>query len=202
MEKMTYNQYTKHYIVEALGILLESRDFADITVKEIVEKAGVGRATFYRNFQDKESVLIYKFHELGKTFEKRIERSKEPVTKEEFYYYVAKMLCVLQENKNLMRNIFKSKVDYLYFNFLNTSLKFLFEMKRNTKNDFVHLGYSGALYNITREWIIGDCKGELVDVVDAIFMVFTGGAEIENIELKHAIVTEVLKEFKNSLKKQ
>ena len=52
MEKMTYNQYTKHYIVEALGILLETKDFADITVKEIVEKAGVGRATFYRNFQD------------------------------------------------------------------------------------------------------------------------------------------------------
>lgn len=198
---MTYNQYTKHYIVEALGILLETKDFADITVKEIVDKAGVGRATFYRNFQDKESVLIYKFQTIGKTLEDRISKSKEPATQEEFYYYLAKMLYVLQENKNFMKNIFKSKVDYLYFNFLNTSLKFLFEMKRNTKNDFVHLGYSGALYNITREWVIGDCKGELVDVVDALFMVFTGGAEIENIETKHAIVAEVLKEFKNTLKK-
>jgi len=201
MEKMSYNQYTKHYIVEALGILLESKDFADISVKEIVEKAGVGRATFYRNFQDKESVLIYKFQTIGKIFEDRISKSKEPATQEEFYYYLAKMLCVLQENKNLMKNIFKSKVDYLYFNFLNTSLKFLFEMKRNTKNDFVHLGYSGALYNITREWVIGDCRGELIDVVDALFMVFTGGAEIENIETKHAIVTEVLKEFRSTLKK-
>ena len=76
MEKMTYNQYTKHYIVEALSILLENKDFADITVKEIVEKAGVGRATFYRNFPDKESVLIYKFQLIGKAFGERIENSK------------------------------------------------------------------------------------------------------------------------------
>ena len=82
MEKMTYNQYTKHYIVEALGILLENKDFSDITVKEIVEKAGVGRATFYRNFQDKESVLIYKFQEIGKTFGERIKNSKEPASQE------------------------------------------------------------------------------------------------------------------------
>ena len=201
MEKMTYNQYTKHYIVEALGILLETKNFSEITVKEIVEKAGVGRATFYRNFQDKEDVLIYKFREIAKIFGERIEEKKDPITKEEFYCFVAKMLCVLRENKKLMRNIFKSKVDYLYFDFLNTSLKFLFEMKRNTKNDFVHLGYSGALYNITIEWVVGDCRGELVDVVDAWFMVFTGGEEIENIDVKHSIVKEVLKENENTSKK-
>ena len=39
MEKMTYNQYTKKYIVDALCILLENERFSDITVKEIVEKA-------------------------------------------------------------------------------------------------------------------------------------------------------------------
>ena len=116
-------------------------------------------------------------------------------------YSIETSIAILKNCVKILGEDYQSKVDYLYFNFLNTSLKFLFEMKRNTKNDFVHLGYSGALYNITREWVIGDCKGELVDVVDALFMVFTGGAEIENIETKHAIVAEVLKEFKNTLKK-
>lgn len=196
MEKMTYNEYTKHYIVEALGILLENKSFADITVKEIVEKAGVGRATFYRNFQDKEAVLTYKLKEIAKNFDKEI--NKKPESKEVFYYVLAKMLCCLNKNKNLMKNMFKSNVEYLYFDFLNSSMKYVFKEKTSILNKYVHLGYSGALYNISRAWIIDDCKGDIIEIIDALFMVFTGGQEIENIEVKHAIVSEVLKEDKIS----
>lgn len=198
MEKMTYNEYTKNYIVEALCILLENKNFSDITVKEIVEKAGVGRATFYRNFQDKEAVLIYKLNEIAKNFDKEV--NKEHISKETFYYVIAKMLCCLSRNKNFLKNIFKSKVEYLYFDFLNSGMKHVFEEKVKIPNKYVHLGYSGVLFNITREWIINDCKGDVVEIIDALFMVFTAGKEIENIEFKHAIVEEVLRENKNSEK--
>ena len=194
VEKMTYNQYTKKYIVDAFAILLENKNFSDITVKEIVDKAGVGRATFYRNFQDKEDVLRYKFQEIGRGFD--VDKTKESISKEYLYYAIAKMLCLLKENKNLMRNLFRSNVEYIYFNFLNDSMKFLFETKTGLSNKFIHLGYSGALYNITKEWIIGDCDGKMIDVIDALFMVFTGGENVEDETVKMAMMNEAIKEHK------
>lgn len=192
MEKMTYNQYTKKYIVDALCILLENEKFSDITVKEIVEKAGVGRATFYRNFKDKEDVLTYKFEEIAEQFS----MSEEPKTKEHLYYSIAKILFILQNNKKLMKNIFRSNVEYLYFNFLNSGMKCLIQEKSNINNSYAHLGYSGALYNITKEWINGDCLGDMIEVIDALFMVFTGGEKLDNNAMKQAMINEALSETK------
>ena len=56
--KSINNQIIRESITEALLILMESKPFARITVMELTEKAGVGRVTFYRNFESKEEVLI------------------------------------------------------------------------------------------------------------------------------------------------
>lgn len=47
----------KKYITEALFLLLEKKQFQEITVKEVVEKAGVCRASFYRNYLMLERVI-------------------------------------------------------------------------------------------------------------------------------------------------
>ena len=45
-------EYTKHYIVTALFKLMHAYEYEKIKVTDIAEKAGVGRATFYRLFQE------------------------------------------------------------------------------------------------------------------------------------------------------
>ena len=45
------------YITTALLDLMKKKPYRSITVKEIAERAGVARLTFYRNFTDKEDVL-------------------------------------------------------------------------------------------------------------------------------------------------
>jgi len=188
MEKMTYNQYTKHYIVEALGILLETKNFSDITVKEIVEKAGVGRATFYRNFVDKEAVLRYQFAEIIKKFhDDKVEKSE---SKEVAYFGIARAMFFLKANKKFMKNIFRSKVEYLYFNFLDDVMRFIIEEKINIQNKYIHFGYSGAVYNISRQWILNDCEGSVEEVADALFMLVTAGDRCINEETKLALISE------------
>ena len=44
-------------IIEAMWELLNTKSFENISVSELVERAGVGRVTFYRNFASKEDVL-------------------------------------------------------------------------------------------------------------------------------------------------
>ena len=50
-------QRTKHQLGRALVELVEKKRFDDITVQEVIERADVGRSTFYTHFRDKEDLF-------------------------------------------------------------------------------------------------------------------------------------------------
>ena len=49
-------------VVEGLWELLEDKSFEKISVSELVERADIGRVTFYRNFSNKEEELKRSFN--------------------------------------------------------------------------------------------------------------------------------------------
>ena len=49
-------------VVEGLWELLEDKSFEKISVSELVERAGIDRVTFYRNFSNKEEELKRSFN--------------------------------------------------------------------------------------------------------------------------------------------
>ena len=51
------NMRVKARITAALLTLLNEKSISDITVTEIISEAGVARASFYRNYSSKESVI-------------------------------------------------------------------------------------------------------------------------------------------------
>lgn len=51
------NNRTKTRIIKALLRLMEEKNFSDITVTDIVGRAKVARASYYRNFSSKEEVI-------------------------------------------------------------------------------------------------------------------------------------------------
>ena len=51
------SEFSKQCLTDALFLLLEHKSFQAITIKELTEKAGVSRLTFYRNFHAKEDIL-------------------------------------------------------------------------------------------------------------------------------------------------
>ncbi|HBG7287570.1 TetR/AcrR family transcriptional regulator [Clostridioides difficile] len=57
MDNSEKNQYVKKAITNAMLELLKDKDIAEITVSEITLKAQVGRASFYRNYRNKEDIL-------------------------------------------------------------------------------------------------------------------------------------------------
>lgn len=56
---------TRTALREALIALIAERDFADITVQDITDRADVGRSTFYAHYADKEDLLGESLSELG-----------------------------------------------------------------------------------------------------------------------------------------
>lgn len=57
-KRRTENLRVKKNITAALLNLLEEKSISEISVSEIIRKAGVARASFYRNYATKENVII------------------------------------------------------------------------------------------------------------------------------------------------
>lgn len=57
-------QRTKQLLREALVSLILERRYETITVQDILDRANVGRSTFYAHFRDKEELLLSGFYEL------------------------------------------------------------------------------------------------------------------------------------------
>lgn len=52
------NLRVKENIINTLFCFMQKKSLSDITVTELVKGAGVARASFYRNYDSKEDVLV------------------------------------------------------------------------------------------------------------------------------------------------
>jgi AcrR family transcriptional regulator len=57
-------QKTQRALREALTILIGEKPYDDIAVKEILDRANVGRSTFYMHFRDKDELLLSGIHDI------------------------------------------------------------------------------------------------------------------------------------------
>lgn len=63
-KKNKISEMMKGYIAEALLLLLHDKLFNEITIGEITIKAGVNRSTYYRNFNCKEDIIKFFYHQI------------------------------------------------------------------------------------------------------------------------------------------
>ena len=102
-KKQEANAFVKECITTALIQLLEEKHFEDISITALVKKAGVGRVSFYRNFESKEDVLRKYLHDLlaewGKEFESKENYHLIQAIFE--HYYKHKDICILLYKRGL-----------------------------------------------------------------------------------------------------
>lgn len=55
---------TRKLLRDALHSLIHERDYDSIVVKEILDRANVGRSAFYMHFRDKDELLVSAFHDI------------------------------------------------------------------------------------------------------------------------------------------
>ena len=55
---------TKRALHEALVVLIREREYEDISVQEILDRANVGRSTFYTHYRDKDELLVSGIHDM------------------------------------------------------------------------------------------------------------------------------------------
>ncbi len=69
---------TRKLLHDALVSLILEKDYDSIIVQEIIDRANVGRSTFYQHFEDKDGLLASGIAELGENLQKVL--AAKPVT--------------------------------------------------------------------------------------------------------------------------
>lgn len=167
---------------EAFLELIEKKDFAYITVKEICEKAGVNRSTFYLHYETVGDLLtesaqhiINQFlefmpHDTAKFFEKLQDRPLEElylITPE----YLTPYLTYIQEH----RRIFRTTVEQAAALRMNDAYR---ELNRRVltpilnryqvlpvDQGYVMQFYINGLMAIINEWLKDDCKDSIEHII-------------------------------------
>ncbi len=145
----------KFYIIQALFKLMNEYAYEKITVTDIVNKAGVGRATFYRHFKTKEDVFVYFFNHTTKNFIE--EQRYYPRCKEDYVDVTKRAFALFKKNKESLKLMRKAHLEYLYLDYLNDGFSRMFQNTFPDENKFTPLLYAGMLFNISLAWLDEDC---------------------------------------------
>ena len=176
---------------EALILLLEKKEYSFITVKEICEKAGVNRSTFYLHYETIDDLLSecieYVGNKINKKFSNKvinkqvIKNSKLEdlllITPE----YLLPYLEFLKENKAIYKiaysqpNVFKEQyvVNHLHKNIFEPILNRFLVPKNEQK--YIMSFYLSGMGALMIEWIKNDCKEDIQTIINILMKCFNFG---------------------------
>ncbi|MBW9212048.1 MULTISPECIES: TetR/AcrR family transcriptional regulator [Terrabacteria group] len=146
MSNLTLNQVVRESITEALFRLMHNKDFEKIKIKEITDLAGVGRVSFYRNFDSKKEVVIQQLNAVTKQWcllhQDELQRLKDylPLLEE------LKPILVLLKSSNGTDLLY----DYLY--------EALLPQMDTEKRAYLLEMQVGMFFGIMKHWIRNDFK--------------------------------------------
>lgn len=158
-------EYTRHYIVQALFKLMNEYEYEKISVTDIVQKAGVGRATFYRYFKRKEDVIEFYFTHNTKEF--MFEQRYYPRCKEDYIAIVRNVFEKFKANKQCFKLIKRAHLEYLYLDFLNRNFAQMFKDEYADFNEYVPYMYAGMVFNVSMRWLQNDCQDSIESIAQA-----------------------------------
>ncbi len=167
--------YSRHYVTEALFRLMASRPYGEITVSDIAKKAGVGRATFYRYFSSKEDVIKYFLNRTGAEFSS--EQIYRPRSVEDYEDIIKRVISYIRKYREKLKLLCKARLEYIYFDFVDSALSKHFTGDLENDNPYQAAGYAGAISNITLLWVKNNCEGDESVIFDAFRAVTLGNAK-------------------------
>lgn len=148
------NKITKESIFTSLMILMEEKNFNEISITEIAKKAGVSRMAFYRNYSQVEDIIISHLDEFFQEYSNQI-LSSEKINNYEIaclyfaYFRKHKRLITNLNNSNLTNLILERCTGFLYSLFQD--IMFMNSCSKE-ENRYCIEFLAGGFYKVLIEW--------------------------------------------------
>ena len=135
-------------LTQALLQLMEKKPLSKINVSELCTRAGVGRVSFYRNFDSMDDILVQ--HLKKCTDEWWRDFSQKEV--ESFYTdFWPELLEQYRANGHLVRLLYENNASHLIKDHIFACCRTTFEV--DEEESYARAALAGALYGMVDEWI-------------------------------------------------
>ena len=138
------------YMADALLMLMAKKDYANITISEITQKAGVNRSTFYRNFTSKDNIIKYYFNQI--IYKLHSKGSSTPPLIEDYFLEIFTHYYKYKKELLLM---YKAKITYIILEALNETFSAI-RSDTTLENLYATYYHTGGVYNDFLLWFDGE----------------------------------------------
>lgn len=142
------NRITKECLQSALIMLLSEKSLDKISITELVARAGVSRTSFYRNYSEKEDILVDAVETVGHDLKKMLNDEIQMDNWKKMYFDV---LSKIKINKPVIRLIIKADL----LRYISKEVESLFDSifrPVNNEEKYVLSAYCGAAFLLAYAW--------------------------------------------------
>ena len=141
------NTYVKKQITATLIDLLKKKSLSEISISELTDKAGIGRVSFYRNYQSKEDILKEESNRLikewGKLYESNPESAPETLFPSLFDFY--------RDHREFYTTLYNAGMSSIMMETIVGTIQITPEM--NNLEAYIKSFWAYGIYGWLLEWI-------------------------------------------------
>lgn len=164
----------KDLLAQGLFLLMKEKPFEKITIKQICDKTGVIRGTFYNHFIDKYEALEYLIHTIFyddiidiKDNEEKLKKVFEIVYEYKDFFMKGFQIEGQNSFESLLQNIFNN---LLFQSFQNESWE---RLEQVMPKDFFISYYTNAIIYIIKYWMKNNFKQTPKEIYDMSLVLLT-----------------------------
>ena len=139
------------YILEAVLILIRKKEWQEISITEICEKAGVTRMSFYRSYENKEDVLR---RQIARVTDRFMAESGIDFLQDSREDYLLKLFRHVTEYRERLQAIYRAGLIHFVQEEFDRVMLAHYEGRYG---DYQTLFLSGGLYNVFLKWLKKGC---------------------------------------------
>jgi len=140
------------YLTEALLRLMEKKNYRDITITELCEKAGVTRMSFYRNFDSKEDILREWISGVTASFLLDSNISYKNDSPREYF---SKLFHHMRKYSGVCTTLYQMGLIHLVKDEFDTVF---LTLHGHEYDDYKSYFLAGGVYNVFLLWLINGCR--------------------------------------------
>ena len=138
------NLIVRESIETALIELMKKKPLSDITISEIVKKAGVSRVSYYRNYYHKEDVLFASMDKIAAEWKIEAERISENIGEQ--------IIELFEMERPLLEIIYNNHLEHLLYKLIRKYCGLEEKIENNALAYLLSL-IAGAFFGWCDEWV-------------------------------------------------
>lgn len=156
--EITLNESVKEAIEIALMRLLQKKDINKITVTELTDLAGVGRSSFYRNFESLEDVAVSYVNRIYREYFKNNPVNPNAYKKSNFSFFLKERYKFVKEHKDVFIVLHKNGILYKSLLKMDPEIKTQYLLADVSESRYFSAMIMSFSAGVIDEWVAGGMK--------------------------------------------